>query len=153
MYGSCEHKVAGHETSSCWERKSFYISHALSSIFMRKKMTFWQVLNWLIDLKNLKLHTVSLQVFHSLSFSVTLTWTGFFFREITIFISRLLLNDFFSGSMLKKAPIYYATVCESVFRIISRILDRKFESVETSSGFAQLLGENWGFQVISEKKY
>ena len=77
----------------------------------------------------------------------------FFFREITIFISRLLLNDFFSGSMLKKAPIYYATVCESVFRIISRILDRKFESVETSSGFAQLLGENWGFQVISEKNY
>ena len=54
--------------------------------------------------------------------------------------------------MLKKPPIYCATVRQSVFIIISRILDREFESVETSSGFAQLLGENWGFQMISEKK-
>ena len=39
-----------------------------------------------------------------------------------------------------------------VFRIKSRILDREFESIETSSGFAGLLGENWGFQIMSEKK-
>ena len=38
----------------------------------------------------------------------------------------------------------------SVFRIISNILDREFESIETSSGFAQLLGENWGFQRMSD---
>ena len=40
----------------------------------------------------------------------------------------------------------------SVFRIIFRILAREFSSVETSSGVAQLLGENWGFQMRPEKK-
>ena len=35
---------------------------------------------------------------------------------------------------------------ESVFKIISRILAREFESGETSPGFAWLLGENWDFQ-------
>ena len=39
----------------------------------------------------------------------------------------------------------------SVFRIISRILDREFESIETSSEFAGPLGENWDFQIMSEK--
>ena len=36
-----------------------------------------------------------------------------------------------------------ATVCESVFKIEFRVLAREFESIETSPGFAQLLGENW----------
>ena len=40
----------------------------------------------------------------------------------------------------------------SVFRMISSILDTEFESVETFSGFAQFLGENWDFQMMSEKK-
>ena len=34
--------------------------------------------------------------------------------------------------------------------MISSILDREFESVETSSGFAQFLGENGDFQMMSE---
>jgi hypothetical protein len=33
-------------------------------------------------------------------------------------------------------------VCESVFKIEIRVLSIEFESIETSSGFAQLLGEN-----------
>ena len=51
MYGSCEHKVAGHETSSCRDESHCYISHALSSIFMKQNLKFWQVLGWLTDLK------------------------------------------------------------------------------------------------------
>jgi hypothetical protein len=38
-----------------------------------------------------------------------------------------------------------------VFRVISGILDREFEIVETSSRFALLLEENWGFQMIIKK--
>ena len=50
--------------------------------------------------------------------------------------------------MLKKPSIYFTTVSGSV----SRILDREFESFETFSRFAQVLGENQPFQMISEKK-
>ena len=39
-----------------------------------------------------------------------------------------------------------------MFRLLCEILDREFESVETFSGFAQFLGENWDFQMMSEKK-
>ena len=39
----------------------------------------------------------------------------------------------------------------SVIRLISVVLDREFESVETSSGFARLLGENWVFWMVLEK--
>ena len=54
-----------------------------------------------------------------------------------------LLNAF---RLNKKNPIYCTTVRASVFRIVSRILHR-----ETSLGFAQCLGENQPFQMISEK--
>ena len=40
----------------------------------------------------------------------------------------------------------------SVFRIVFRILVREFESVETSPGFAQLLGEKLDFQNDVGKK-
>ena len=36
-----------------------------------------------------------------------------------------------------------AGVRERVFKIEFRVLSREFESIETSPGFAQLLGENW----------
>ena len=36
-----------------------------------------------------------------------------------------------------------ATVRGSVFKMEFRALSREFESMETSPGFAQLLGENW----------
>ena len=36
-----------------------------------------------------------------------------------------------------------ATVRGSVFNMKFRVLSREFESIETSPGFAQLLGENW----------
>ena len=39
--------------------------------------------------------------------------------------------------------LYGARVRGSVFRMQFRILSREFESIETSPGFAQLLGENW----------
>jgi hypothetical protein len=43
---------------------------------------------------------------------------------------------------LSLIAIYGARVRGSVFRIVFRILVREFESVETSAGFVQLLGEN-----------
>ena len=36
-----------------------------------------------------------------------------------------------------------ATVRGSVFKMKFRVLSREFESIETSPGFAQFLGENW----------
>ena len=36
-----------------------------------------------------------------------------------------------------------ARVRGSVFKMEFRVLSREFESIETSPGFAQLLGENW----------
>ena len=44
--------------------------------------------------------------------------------------------------LLSLIAIYGARVRGSVFRIVFRLLIREFESVETSPGFAQLLGEN-----------
>ena len=38
---------------------------------------------------------------------------------------------------------YGAIVRGSVFKMKFRVLSREFESIETSPGFAQLLGENW----------
>ena len=39
--------------------------------------------------------------------------------------------------------LYGARVRGNVFKIEFRVFSRKFESIETSPGFAQLLGENW----------
>ena len=44
--------------------------------------------------------------------------------------------------LLSLIAIYGARVRGSVFRIVFRLLIREFESVETSPGFAKLLGEN-----------
>ena len=38
--------------------------------------------------------------------------------------------------------IHGARVCGSVFKMKFRVLTREFESIETSPGFARLLGEN-----------
>ena len=38
---------------------------------------------------------------------------------------------------------YGARMHGSVFKMDFRVLSRKFESIETSQGFALLLGENW----------
>ena len=35
----------------------------------------------------------------------------------------------------------------SMIRLISVVLDREFKSVETSSGFARFVGENWDFLI------
>ena len=72
-----------------------------------------------------------------------------FFREIATFISRLsLFNKFFP----KRTAIYGANLRGSVFRLISGVLDTEFESIETSSGFARLLGKKWGFRMVLGKK-
>ena len=39
--------------------------------------------------------------------------------------------------------LYGAKVRGSVFKMKFRVLSREFESIETSRGFAQLLGEDW----------
>ena len=44
---------------------------------------------------------------------------------------------------------YGARVRGNVFKMEFRVLSRKFESIETSPGFAQFLGENW---IQSHKK-
>ena len=71
-------------------------------------------------------------MFSSNKFSFNIFFLTFFFLKILI------------------AP-YGAKVCERVFNMKFRILSREFESTETSPGFAQLLGENWGFQDIRQK--
>ena len=48
--------------------------------------------------------------------------------------------------------IYGANLRGSVFRIVFRTFLREFESVETSPGFAQLLGEKLDFQNDVGKK-
>jgi hypothetical protein len=56
------------------------------------------------------------------------------------------------GFKRNKKLLSMAPICMEVcLGVISGILDREFESIETSSGFAQLLGENWVFQMMSEK--
>ena len=54
--------------------------------------------------------------------------------------------------LLSLIAIYGARVRGSVFRIVFRLLIREFESVETSPGFAQLLGEKLDFQNDVGKK-
>ena len=63
-----------------------------------------------------------------------------------------LLTNFFKHGHLSLTIYFYlfflidlygARVRESVFRIKFRVSSREFESIETSPGFAQLLGENW----------
>ena len=45
--------------------------------------------------------------------------------------------------LLSLIASYGARVRGSVFKMYLRVLSREFESIETSPGFAQLLGENW----------
>ena len=57
------------------------------------------------------------------------------------FLDFQYLTSFFP----KRTAIYGANLRGSVFRLISGVLDTVFESIETFSGFARLLGENWDF--------
>ena len=43
----------------------------------------------------------------------------------------------------------------SVFRMKFRVLSREFESIDTSPGFARLLGENWyqSHKKINNQEY
>ena len=52
----------------------------------------------------------------------------------------------------KRTSIYGANLHGIVFRLISGVLNTEFESIEISSGFARLLGENWVFSMVLEKK-
>ena len=67
--------------------------------------------------------------------------------EVNVVISRKkknLSDFFFIFYYEKRITVFYgARVRASVFRIKFRCLVREFESVETSPGFASLLGENW----------
>jgi hypothetical protein len=74
-----------------------------------------------------------------------------FFREIATYTSRLLSFDkflIFFSNFKKKVFLklliasYGARVRGSVSKMEFRELSREFESIETSPGFAQLLGEN-----------
>jgi hypothetical protein len=54
----------------------------------------------------------------------------FFFFEVFFQLNKLIAS-------------YGARVRGSLFKMDFRVLSRDFESIETSPGFAQLLGENW----------
>ena len=58
---------------------------------------------------------------------------------------QLFFQLFFSTFYFLRILIasYGARVRGSVFKMDFRVLSREFESIETSAGFAQLLGENW----------
>ena len=62
------------------------------------------------------------------------------FHEKKIRLTKI--GGFFSNFFFLIAP-YSARVRGSVFNMKFRVLARKFESFETSPGFAQLLEENW----------
>ena len=88
-------------------------------------------------------HTVSLQVYGSLSFPVELkhyVLTHDFFRKNSTFSSKFSCLTFFYTLQLQKQLLfatYGASVCESVLRTISLICHRQFELVETSPGLAR----------------
>ena len=100
--------------------------------------------------KNAPLHTVSSQDFCSFSFSVISVinfqhyiLTPDFFREIAMLSSNnFSFNNFFLNFLFLKILIasYGARVRGNVFKMEFRVLFREFESIETSPGFAQLLG-------------
>ena len=46
-------------------------------------------------------------------------------------------------SLLSLIAFHGAIVRGSLFEMKFRVLSRDFESIETSPGFAQLLGKNW----------
>ena len=97
-------------------------------------------------------HTVSFEVFRSLSehefatFYLTYFWF-FFVKSQHSFPDFRYLTRFFQHYKY----IYGANLRGSVFRVISGVLDGEFDSIENSSGFARLLWENWGFQMMPEK--
>ena len=66
--------------------------------------------------------------------------------EVNIAISRTLSKYEKKPFETKTLTAFYgARVRGSVFRMSFRISSREFESIETSPGFAWLLGGNWGF--------
>jgi hypothetical protein len=66
-----------------------------------------------------------------------------FFREIAMFYLTK-KKSFFQLFFLRILIAFYgARVRGSVLKMEFRVLSREFESIETSPGFAQLLGENW----------
>jgi len=75
--------------------------------------------------------------YKSLEVQVVISQKKFFFFAF-FFIK---MNIFFLWKNLIAS--YGARVCGSVFKMKFRIFSRDFESIETSLGFAQLLGENW----------
>ena len=87
-----------------------------------------------------EIHTVSFEVFRSLS---EYEFATFYFTYFQFFFVKLqhscldfrYLTRFFQHYK----SIYGANLRANVFRVISGVLDREFESVETSSGFAWLL--------------
>ena len=106
------------------------------------------------------MHTVSSQNFRSLSFSgvkvirkinnqdhVGKKLSKSNSLEVYVAISRknmsLTFLFFFNFFIFFLIALYGARVRGSVFRMKFRVLSREFESIETSPGFAQLLGENW----------
>ena len=113
-------------------------------------------------------HTVSSQNFCSfcflpvfLSFYLSKIVHLKIFCEIATYTSRLLSFDKFLSLIFKlfwKKKIlklliasYGARLRGSVFKMKCRWLSREFECIETSPGFAQLLGENWNYshKIIS----
>ena len=56
----------------------------------------------------------------------------------------IFFSTFFQLFFLRILIAFYgARVRGSVLKMEFRVLSREFESIETSPGFAQLLGENW----------
>ena len=61
-------------------------------------------------------------------------------KKNSTFFSSFFFQLFFLRILIAS---YGARVRGSVFKMKFRVLSREFESIETSPGFAQLLGENW----------
>ena len=83
---------------------------------------------------------------HYILFFVKVQHSYLYFHHLTIFISFEIAKwPWLFHEFLWKTAIasYGARVRGSVFKMKFRVLSREFESIETSPGFARLLGENW----------
>ena len=107
-------------------------------------------------------HTVGFEVFRSLSDYefATFYFDEYLFAKIFVKSQHSLivfhyLTGFYQHYLIIKAKItaiYGDNLRGSVFRIVFRTFLREFESVETSPGFAQFLGEKFDFQNYVGKK-
>ena len=122
-------QLRGHHDKA-WKKKnyhnSYFVFHTVSSQYFRSLSIS------VISVSNFQQCITCFRIFswnHNIHFYIFVIWQFFFFFQISFL--RMLIAS------------YGARVRGSVFKMKYWALSREFESIETSPGFVQLLGENW----------